>query len=287
MLPFALMLLVASVPVALPATFTLATALGSMELAGNGVLVTRLSAIEEAAAMEVLCSDKTGTITQNRLALTGLQPYSPYGENDLLRFAMLASDAASQDPIDLAILATAGSRNIAPAGWRTLELIPFEPATKLSEAVISQGAERWRAIKGAPDSVAGRIKTARDYSADVERLAAPGYRVLGVAAGPDDDLRFVGLLALEDPPRNDSKELIGSLHDLGVRVIMITGDALPTARAVASRVGIGGRAVEPRALEKEAAAEVLQSDVFAGAYPEDKFHIVQALQRAGLVTGMT
>jgi len=287
MLPFALMLLVASVPVALPATFTLATALGSLELARSGVLVTRLSAIEEAAAMEVLCSDKTGTITQNRLAVTSLQPYAPYGENDLLRFAMLASDAASQDPIDLATLSAAGSHHIDPAGWKRLDLIPFEPATKLSEAIISQVAERWRAIKGAPDAVASRVKTALDFSADVERLAAQGYRVLGIAAGPDDNLRFVGLLALADPPRSDSKELIGSLRDLGVRVIMITGDALPTARAVASQVGIGGRAVQPKALEKEAAGEVLQSDVFAGVYPEDKFHIVQALQRAGMVTGMT
>jgi H+-transporting ATPase len=287
MLPFALMLLVASVPVALPATFTLATALGSMELAGSGVLVTRLSAIEEAAAMEVLCSDKTGTITQNHLAVTGLQPYSPYGENDLLRFAMLASDAASQDPIDLAILAAADSHHIDPAGWQTLELIPFEPATKLSEAILGKSSQRSRAIKGAPEAVANRVKHVPRYSPDMERLAAQGYRVLAVAAGPDDDLSFVGLLALEDPPRNDSKTLIQSLHNLGVRVIMITGDGLATARAVATRVGIGGRAVEPKALEKEAAADVLQSDVFAGVYPEDKFHIVQALQRAGTVTGMT
>jgi H+-transporting ATPase len=237
--------------------------------------------------LEVLCSDKTGTITQNRLAVTGLQPYAPYGENDLLHSAMLASDAAGQDPIDLAILTAASDHGIDPAGWRRLELIPFDPATKLSEAILSQGAERWRAIKGAPDAVASRVKTALDYSVDVERLAAQGYRVLGVAAGPGDDLRFVGLLALEDPPRSDSKELIRRLRDLGVRVIMITGDALPTARAVASRVGIGGRAVQPKALEKEAASEVLQSDVFAGVYPEDKFHIVQALQRAGMITGMT
>lgn len=287
MLPFALMLLVASVPVALPATFTLATALGSMELAGNGVLVTRLSAIEEAAAMEVLCSDKTGTITQNRLAVTGLQHYAPYRENDLLRFAILASDASSQDPIDLAILAAGSSHQIDAAGWRRLELIPFEPATKLSEAILSHGDERWHAIKGAPDAVARRVKIAPDYSSDEDRLAAQGYRVLGVAAGPADDLRFVGLLALEDPPRTDSKELIQSLRYLGVRVIMITGDAMPTARAVASRVGIGSRAGQPKALEKESAAEVLESDVFAGVYPEDKFHIVQALQRAGVVTGMT
>jgi H+-transporting ATPase len=287
MLPFALILLVASIPVALPATFTLATALGSVELASNGVLVTRLSAIEEAAAMEVLCSDKTGTITQNRLTVAALQPYAPYTENDLLRFAMLASDAASQDPIDLSILAAANSRDIDVTSWQKLELIPFEPATKLSEAILTKSSQRCRAIKGAPEAVANRLKSVPNYSPDVERLAAQGYRVLAVAAGPDDDLRFVGLLALEDPPRNDSKTLIQSLHDLGVRVIMITGDGLATARAVATRVGIGGRAVEPKALEKEAAAEVLQSDVFAGVYPEDKFHIVQALQRAGTVTGMT
>ena len=287
MLPFALMLLVASVPVALPATFTLATALGSIELADSGVLVTRLSAIEEAAAMEVLCSDKTGTITENRMAVARLQPYAPCGENDLLRFAMLASDAASQDPIDLAILAAAGGRHIDSEGWQALELIPFEPATKLSEAILRKINQRSRVIKGAPEAVANRVKRVPDYSPDVERLAAQGYRVLAVAAGPDDDLSFVGLLGLEDPPRDDSKTLIQSLHDLGVRVIMITGDGLATARAVASRVGIGDRAVEPKTLERETAAEVLQSDIFAGVYPEDKFHIVQALQRAGTITGMT
>ncbi|HEV2397969.1 MAG TPA: plasma-membrane proton-efflux P-type ATPase [Candidatus Sulfotelmatobacter sp.] len=287
MLPFALMLLVASVPVALPATFTVATALGSIELAGNGVLVTRLSAIEEAAAMEVLCSDKTGTITQNRLAVTGVQPYAPYAERDLLRFAMLVSDAASQDPIDLAILAAGNSHQVDAGGWKRLELIPFEPATKLSEAVISLEGERWRAIKGAPDAVAHRVKIAPDYSSDEDRFAAQGYRVLAVAAGSENDLRFVGLVALEDPPRSDSKELIQNLHDLGVRVVMITGDALPTARAVASRVGIGNRAVQPKDLEEQSAGEVLKNDVFAGVFPEDKFHIVQALQGAGVVTGMT
>ena len=287
MLSFALMLLVASVPVALPATFTLATALGSLELAADGVLVTRLSAIEEAAAMEVLCSDKTGTITQNRLAVTALQPYAAYAENDLLRFAMLASDEASQDPIDLAILTAARAHGVDPAGWKRLELIPFEPASKLSEVILSQGGGRFRAIKGAPGAVAGRVKGAPDYSADVERLAEQGYRVLAIAAGPDDDLQFVGLLALEDPPREDSEKVIARLHDLGVRVMMVTGDGLPTARAVARRVGIGGRAAEPKALKNEATDEVLQGDVFAGVYSEDKFHLVRALQKVGMVTGMT
>ena len=249
--------------------------------------MTRLSAIEEAAAMEVLCSDKTGTITQNRLAVSSLQAYAPYGETDLLRFAMLASEVASQDPIDLAILAAASSHDVDSAGWQRLASIPFEPATKLSEAILSRGVERWRAIKGAPEAVAARVKTPPDYSGDMDRMAAQGYRVLAVASGAEGDLRFVGLVALEDPPRSDSKTLIQNLRDLGVRVIMITGDGLATARAVAIQAGIGGRAVEPKDLGKEAAAEVLQSDVFAGVYPEDKFHIVQALQKAGVVTGMT
>ena len=133
----------------------------------------------------------------------------------------------------------------------------------------------------------GRVKVQNDYLADLERFAAQGFRVLAVAAGPEDDLRFAGLLALEDPPRNDSKGLIESLRNLGVRVIMISGDNLATARAVATRVGIGVRAVEPKDLEKEGASEILQSDIFAGVYPEDKFNIVRALQRAGIVTGMT
>ena len=200
---------------------------------------------------------------------------------------MLASDEASQDPIDLAILTAAQSHNVDLAGWKRLELIPFEPATKLSEVILSQGGGTLRAIKGAPDAVAARVKGAPDYSADVERLAEQGYRVLAIAAGPDDDLQFVGLLALEDPPREDSKKVIESLHDLGVRVMMITGDGLSTARAVARRVGIGSRDVEPKALKNEAADEVLQGDVLAGVYPEDKFHLVRALQKVGMVTGMT
>lgn len=287
LLPFALMLLVASVPVALPATFTLATALGSMELARTGVLVTRLSAIEEAAAMEVLCSDKTGTITQNRLTVTALRPYLPYEETDLLRLAALASDAASQDPIDIAVLSAAEGRRIESAGWEILERIPFASETKLAEAILSKGAMRSRVIKGAPEAVARRTSHVPDYATDVERLSGQGYRVLAVAAGPDDDLQFVGLIALEDPPRDDSKALIEDLHDLGIRVIMVTGDGVSTARAIATRVGIGSRAAEFNVAEKETAADILQSDVFAGVYPEDKFHIVQALQRAGTVTGMT
>jgi len=282
-LPFALILLVASVPVALPATFTLATGLGALELATRGVLVTRVSAIEEAAAMDVLCSDKTGTITLNQLTLAALRPYAPFSEQELLRFAAYASDEATQDPIDLAILARAGTGATPPAG-RTL--IPFDPATKLAEAVIEENGQPLRAIKGAPQAISARVADAPNITAEVEALAAHGYRVLAVAAGTDEDLRLAGLLALQDPPRPDSKALVQRLGELGVRVLMVTGDGLATARAVASEVGIGGEACSSPELRGDL-GRALQCNVFAGVFPEDKFRLVAALQQAGHIVGMT
>jgi H+-transporting ATPase len=284
-LPFALILLVASVPVALPATFTLATALGSLELAGRGVLATRLAAIEEAAAMDVLCSDKTGTITQNHLTLAALHPYPPFSEDDLLRLAAIASDDATQDPIDLAILSAAARHGVASP--RRLRLIPFDSATKLAEAIIRHDGQEWRAIKGTPPAVAARaVQAPGDLEADLTRLAAGGYRVLAVAAGPAEALRLAGLLALEDPPRADSAGVIRSLRGLGVRVLMITGDTPATARAVAAQVGIGGDACSAAELRQNV-ERALGCAIFAGVFPEDKFRLVRALQEAGHVVGMT
>jgi H+-transporting ATPase len=285
-LPFVLILLVASVPVALPATFTLATALGAVELARCGVLVTRLSAIEEAAAMDMLCSDKTGTITQNQLSLAVLHPYAPFSEQDLLWFAAYASDEAGQDPIDLAVLARARAQGTLLAPTHRLKFIPFEPASKLAEAIVGQDGKELRALKGAPQAVAARVGHTTDIDADVERLAAGGYRVLAVAGGADGILRLIGLLALQDPPREDSKSLVARLNQLGVRVAMVTGDGLATASAVAAQVGISGRACSSREL-RENIDQTLDCAVFAGVFPEDKFHLVRALQRAGHIVGMT
>ncbi len=285
-IPFILILMVASVPVALPATFTLATALGAVELARRGVLVTRLSAIEEAAAMDVLCSDKTGTITRNQLSLAALHAYPPFSERDLLLFAVLASDEAGQDPIDLAILDRAKVQGVFPARAERAEFVPFEPATKLAEAVIVRDGKRLRALKGAPAAIAGRVCDTTCVTADVERLAAGGYRVLAVAGGPEDEIRLMGLLALQDPPRADSGTLISALNRLGVRVAMVTGDGLATAKAVATQVGISGPACSAQDLRAEIDGS-LDCAVFAGVFPEDKFDLVRALQRAGHVVGMT
>lgn len=287
MLPFALILLVASIPVALPATFTLATAFGSMDLVKSGVLVTRLSAIEEAAAMDTLLSDKTGTITANRLALVTMRCYPPHSESDLLRLACFASDEASQDPIDLAILGAAQMREIDCFSFQRVAFVPFEPGTKLSEATVSGAGKEIRAIKGAPQAVAARVVAAPDWEDDVQSFAEQGYRVLGVAGGAGNNLKLAGLLAFQDPPRADSRELIENLQALGIRVLMVTGDGPVTARTVAAQVGIGGRVCESKDFKNLRGAGVLEYDVFAGIFPEDKFDLVRGIQQTGHVAGMT
>ncbi len=288
MILFVLILLVASVPVALPATFAVATALGAVELVKSGVLITRLSAIEEAAAMDVLCSDKTGTITKNQMALATLRAFSPYQEDDLLRFAALASDDATQDPIDVAIRNAAQTRGLLSGPWQRLRFVPFDSQTKRSEAVFQQDGQPLRVVKGAPQPIAAFVSGAPDLSADVERLAADGYRVLAVAVGTESALHLAGLVALADAPREDSKQLVQNLRDLGVRVVMVTGDGPATARAIATQVGIGDRACPLEILRGDGIRKGVQDcDLIAGVFPEDKFRLVQALQEAGHVTGMT
>jgi H+-transporting ATPase len=287
LLPFVLILVVATVPVALPATFTLATSLGALELARAGVLVTRLSAIEEAAAMDLLCSDKTGTITENRLSVVALCPFNGKSETEVLALAAAASDEATQDPIDLAILQAAAAKGV-PSPGRRLGFVPFDPATKRSEATLEAGGAELRVLKGTPSVVAalaGEAASADDLDAAVAALAADGARVLAVAAG-SERLELAGLVALGDPVRQDSAALIGHLGDLGIRVVMVTGDAAPTALAVARQVGIGDRLASLGDLHGQRDSEI-DFDVAAGVLPADKLALVERGQRAGHVVGMT
>ena len=287
-IPFALILLVASVPIALPATYTLATALGALELAKNGVLVTRLSAIEEAASMDVLASDKTGTITQNKLALAALYPYSPYTSSQLLHLAALACDDATQDPIDMAIIEAARSQGQLADRPRRLQFVPFDPETKRSEALFDLDTGKMRVIKGAPRVIAALVHGNVQIAQDVERLGADGSRMLAVAVETSGSgLQLAGLIGLQDPPREDSQALIHDLHDLGVRVVMVSGDGPATARAIAGKVGIGERVCPPENLREEIKRNVLDYDVFARVLPEDKYALVQSLQLAGHVVGMS
>ena len=285
-LPFSMMLLIASVPVALPATFTLAEALGTQELAHQGVLVTRLSAIEDAAAMDVLASDKTGTITKNELSLAALRSYPPSTNDDVLRLAVLASDDATQDPLDLAILNGARARGVSLDSSSRTQFIPFDPSTKRSEARIVKGNVTLRVVKGAPSVVCGLAEAGNEVSQDAEVLASQGYRVLAVASG-NERLRVTGLLAMLDPPRPDSKALIQALYELGLRVLMITGDGPATAQTVATQVGIRARACPPEKLRNDPKRAVEECSVFAGALPEDKYRLVQALQQESHMVGMT
>ncbi|MDA8317686.1 MAG: plasma-membrane proton-efflux P-type ATPase [Actinomycetota bacterium] len=288
MLPFGLMLLVLSVPVALPAMFTMSATLGAQGLAQNGILVTRLSAIEDAATMDVVCLDKTGTVTENRLSVEALEPRGSTSSDELLRLAALASDEATQDPIDLAILAAAREHGLSEGPAREA-FVPFDPATKRSEATVREDGKVLRVVKGAPAVLTALVRdTDPSTTADVERLSAGGSRVLAVAAGDDTDLELAGLVALSDPPRPESAELIRRLHASGMKVLLVTGDGEDTARAVATKVGITG-AVAPAGTLHEGVdpATISGFEVFAGVLPQDKFALVSALQQAGHVVGMT
>ncbi|SBS79398.1 Plasma-membrane proton-efflux P-type ATPase [uncultured Mycobacterium sp.] len=280
---FAIVLLLASVPVALPAAFALAGALGAQHLVGRGILTARLSSVTAAAEMDVLCVDKTGTITCNRLAVAAITIGPGISEAQVLRLAAGASDEATQDPIDLAILRAATERGV-HADPR-IGFTPFDPATKRSEATLHTGSQTVRVAKGAPQVIAALAGQPPDP--DVARLAAAGARVVAVALAEQGDAwRQVGLLALADSPRPDAAAMLASLAELGVSVVMITGDSAATAAAIAAQVGINGPVVRAAALYDERVAPIT-TGVIAEVLPEDKHHLVKQLQDAGHTVGMT
>ncbi len=272
----------AAVPVALPATFTLASALAARSLAGKGVLPTRLSAVEEAGGIDVLCADKTGTLTRNALSVTAVRATTGFDEPAVLAWAALASDEGGADPVDAAVRAAAAA---APAPARVTAFTPFDPAVKMSEARAQDaGGAELRVVKGAFAPVAALCAPSADAARDAAALQAEGYRVLAVAAGPRRAMRLVGLVALSDPPRDDAAGLIGDLASLGVRTLMITGDSSETAGVVAREVGLAGETWPHGAPLDGPALE--HYGVFAGVFPEDKFKIVKALQSHGHIVGM-
>jgi H+-transporting ATPase len=238
-IPLLLTSVLAAIPVALPATFTLATALGARALAKRGVLPTRLSAVDEAATIDVLCSDKTGTLTRNELSVTSVKPMVGFEEAHILGMAALASSEGGEDPVDAAIR-SASSQKPAPDLPKLAKFLPFDPARKTSEATATDakgGVQR--IIKGAfaaVISLTGPVPTASDLADELEKQ---GFRVLAVAAGRPASVQLIGLIALSDPPRTDSISLISELKTLGIRTVMVTGDAPATAaiRCPCRRVG--------------------------------------------------
>jgi plasma-membrane proton-efflux P-type ATPase len=300
MVPLMLILLMSAVPVALPVMFTVTMAVGSKELAKRGVLVTRLSASEDAATMNVLCVDKTGTITMNQLAVTGVIPLEHTTEADVLFAGALASQEANQDPIDLAFLTAAKERHIFENLPKVtpVSFAPFDAKNRRTEAVVEQNGQRLRVMKGAMRTVAEACglqpPAIETLEARVTVSAAKGYRTLAVARGPETGTpALLGLVSLYDPPRPDAKQLIAELEGLGVPVKMLTGDALPVALEIGKGVGLPNirRVADLKAagaLASNKAVDLLAgADGFAEVFPEDKYIVVKHLQAAGHVTGMT
>jgi len=298
LLPLAAVLLVAAVPVAMPTMFTLNMALGSSELAKKGVLVTRLSASEDTAAMDVLCADKTGTMTMNKLFLSEELPANGFRKNDVIFYGALASNEANQDPIDLAFVAAAREAHISLADYSQTEFIPFDPGTRMTKAVIQKAGERFLVMKGSISAICSSCEMARDDIAtlneEAEGLSAKGLRVLAVGKEVETGKpKLVGLAGMADRVREDSREIVTQLEALGVSVKMLTGDALPIARDVAQQVGLGDRirrmpdtgGTENRI---ESLSRTLEnSNGLAEIYPEDKYYIVKSLQSSGHIVGMT
>ncbi len=294
-LTFALVVAVAAIPVALPAVLSVTMAVGAAGLARHQAVVTHLPAIEELGGIDVLCSDKTGTLTRNRL-----QAGAPFvagaqlTANDVLAAAALASRAEDHDPIDDAVLVAAPSPD--PSS-HVVHYTPFDPASKRSEAVVEcADGSRSTITKGAPQVVADlcELTDRRDFDAQVEDFARRGSRSIAVARTGDDGWHLLGLIPLSDPPRDDSASTVAEAQRLGVVVKMVTGDQLAIAREISGTVGIGGNVIDAHRLDDGAVSTdaelvklVEQSDGFAQVLPEHKYRIVRALQAAGHIVGMT
>jgi len=297
---FALILVVASIPVAMPAVLSVTMAVGAMALSKQKAILSRLESIEEMAGMDILCSDKTGTLTQNKLKLGEPMLLEAGDEHELLLAAGLASKAEDQDAIDLAVLA--GLDDEGELGnYKQTKFTPFDPVAKRTEAEIEDGkGNRYRVSKGAPQVILDLAKLAGDQrdkvGKAVDEYAQRGFRTLGVARSADGDKwSFLGVLPLFDPPREDSADTINDAEQHGVGVKMVTGDNLAIAREIAGKLSLGQKILvadeifgdKDGAPDDQTAAQVESSDGFAQVFPEHKFNIVKALQSRDHIVGMT
>ncbi|WP_440059613.1 plasma-membrane proton-efflux P-type ATPase [Thermogladius sp. 4427co] len=291
LLPFALTLLIASIPIALPAMTTITLALGSVELARAGVIVRRLEAIEAGSMMDVICLDKTGTITENRIVVKDIIPLNDNVKpSDIILYALLASEEDSKDPIDKAVVEKAKEMNISKKDFEVIEFKPFSPETKRTEALVKYRGSTFKAVKGAPQ-VLEELDQGIDkemFEKLIREISERGERPLAVGVEEDGVFRIIGLIGLYDKPRDDSPLFIKEIKDLGVKPIMITGDNVHVARAVANMVGISGKVVSLKGMPKDEIPRLVDEvGVFAEVIPEDKYDIVVALQAKKHTVGMT
>jgi len=295
-LPMLVVLLVAAVPVAMPTMFTLNMALGASTLAKEGVLVTRLGASEDAAAMDVLCVDKTGTMTQNKLYVEKEIPFNGYTPGDVVLYGTLASSESNQDPIDQAFLKASTSASMKLDSYRRSDFIPFDVQTRMTGATIEGPEGSFIVRKGSLSSIGSACRLNNEDMIDLEKVsemfAQHGLRAIAVAKSqPDRGLEFVGLAGVADRVREDSKAMVEHLNGHGVSVKMLTGDSLPIAKNVAQQIGLTGEIETiPDAWTKGDGA--LPASAIEGAagiaeiYPDEKYALVKSLQGSGHI-GMT
>ncbi len=296
-LRFSLVLTVAAIPAAMPAVLSITMAIGALNLAKKQAVVTKLVSIEELAGVDVLCSDKTGTLTKNELTVGDPVPFNNYKKEDVVFYGALASREEDNDPIDLAILRALDRFKLkeAVAKFKQVHFTPFDPVIKRTEAEISND-EKFKVAKGAPQVILDLCKAdeklRKEATNVVDGLAEEGYRALGVARTRDGKWEFVGIIPLFDPPRDDAPRAIKAIRKLGVNVKMVTGDHIAIARHIAKILGLGTRIVSMTELLKakrdsEVERLVEEADGFSEVFPEHKFRIVDALQRAGHMVAMT
>jgi H+-transporting ATPase len=278
--------MLSAVPVAMPATFTLAAALGAKELALKGVLLTRLSALHEAATINVLCADKTGTLTENKIGVAEVRPLQKdWTEADVLAFAALASSSDGRDPIDVAVRRAARGATAHRALPSVTGFTPFDPASKRAEAKAHEAdGHEIIIMKGSPAALATLAPCDAAAEAELKALAQAGHRTLAVAAGTPGAMSLIGLIALSDPPRADSKALLAELRSLGVPTLMVTGDTATTAATVGRAIGITGAVCGSGQIPDRVTPD--DYAIYAGVFPEEKFRLVKALQRGGYAVGM-
>lgn len=298
-LSFIVIFLIGAIPVALPAVLTIVQAVGALELSKKGVLVTRLDSIEDAASIDIFCFDKTGTITQNKLSVVDSIAFGKYNNEDVIKLATLASKEEGMDLIDLAIINYSKSIGINFDGYEQISYTPFNPENKKTKAIIKSNGINFSIIKGATQTImalCGEIDkiTLEKVNKAIDGFSQKGSRTIAVAISEEDNinnLKLVGLLAIADPPRADSKSMIEEIRNLGIKSIMLTGDSKAIAQEIAKQVGIGNRIMRAGDLESLSCDKQLrlikESDGFAEVYPEDKYKIVKLLQDSGHMVGMT
>jgi H+-transporting ATPase len=292
-------LTIASIPVAQPAVLSVTLTVGAMAMAKKKAIVSKLTAIEELAGMDVLFSDKTGTLTKNEISIAEIESYNGFTENDVIFYAGLASLRLEQDPLDKAILDKIESSEVLSlntSNYKILKFNPFDPIRKSTESEIQYNNSRFKVSKGAPQVILSLLEDQEILKTKVERnvdhFATSGYRSLGVAkTDSNNDWQFMGLIALYDPPKKSSKKTIADAKSMGIDVKMITGDHIAIAKQIAKELDLSTNIKLPISFldlpEDEAVKVVEEASGFAEVFPEHKYRILEILQNRGKIVGMT